>query len=175
MKSDIKRYYIYNDPSRRFFYKAIDSGQLSSYVKDVTLTLCASSFFSENSLNLKRYFNNATELNIPKCVHKEINKKMKVFEVGDDKRIILQNCEKVLTDGTTTLFGEYDTAPMLLAKDKNSVVFCSNDHEAAIALKFNVPYIYLIHPDELKNTNGIKNYRHHHIKNINNLIKKIKI
>jgi len=172
-----EKYYIYNNPILGYNYKVCGQEEIVGSLANITVVLCSSSFWAENPENFQRYFNNGTKFIIPNCVSEEIDNKIKsgeeFFKASSNKKFVLQNCEKIITNATS-IYGECDAAPTQAAKGEAVVVFCANDHEAAIALHNATPYIYIISKSEIERCNGPYNCRLPHIKNIKNLEKLIK-
>lgn len=171
-----KNYYIYNNG---FQYEIFDSFAMVLKLTSATIVSLCTSFVNaetgENIINLANINND--NLVIAKDVLDEISNPNSGGYTCHSitKNELIKNITVMeITTTTASFIGDKcDVTPILIAESLSGIVFCADFHEIANACSRGIPYIYKIHKDELKKSNGINNYKKMHIKKRNNLIKEI--
>lgn len=174
-----KKNYIYNNPSLGYNYQPIPLEEIVSLIQGIKIVLCSSSWYAETNDNLRTIQCNCDGILLPHRVDLQINEKKNKINFGwnDTKNEIYKKLEIDEMNSVATenrIFGDADFAPTESAQKENGIVFCADYHEAAYALSYGIPYIFLISVTDLANHNGPNNYRNSHIEIVNRLCKIIK-
>ena len=172
-------FYLYNNPSLGYKYYVADFKEIMNYTHGFVASWCTSFYYSATSSELvSLYSDNTSNIIISESVYNQIDN----IDKGTDNTFShtkneIKNSVMVFPTSktyTNISWGKADLDPILLAKDYNGIVFCSDYHEATHALNLGIPYVFKISASELKESNGIYNYPSIHIRKIGQFLREIK-